>query len=84
MFKNILITLSLFILAGSASAESEIGQNLSTYLDGKTIAQEKQIPLVGEWTEHRLDVSQLSPGLYYVSLNTGREILTRRFMKIGN
>lgn len=38
MFKNILITLSLFILAGSASAENEIGQNLSTYLDGKTIA----------------------------------------------
>jgi hypothetical protein len=51
--------------------------------DGKIMGAPGILPTSEAWMEHKLDVSQLIPGVYVVSINTGAEILTRRFVKVG-
>jgi hypothetical protein len=51
-------------------------------VDGSLIWRQAYKPLPGEWAEEQLDVSRLSPGFYFVSVHAGKEIITRRFVKV--
>lgn len=51
-------------------------------LSGKIILSQSISVLPGEWMAHLLNIGQLSTGVYFVRLNIGADILTKRFVKI--
>lgn len=55
---------------------------LSVYnLEGRSVLQESFPAADNKWMERRLDVGRLSSGFYFISVNTGTEVLTKRFVK---
>lgn len=50
--------------------------------EGRIVLREIFVPGSGQWVDRRIDVSHFVPGMYFVRINTGKELLTERMIKI--